>query len=130
MEHVINAPGYVNNVVDVINATEKSYLMEQMGIISKIASNDASNIGVLPSASKDVSIKFPEQCLHIINNKYSLNGLKGSKKMQNRSSLLKYQSRFYNVQKSNDVNHRGMKILWNNKLFPLLDVICVESSPY
>ena len=54
----------------------------------------------------------------ILNNKERLNGLKGSTTMQNIESLLKYQSRIYNVQRNSDVNPRGMKIIWNNKLFP------------
>ena len=62
--------------------------MEPVGIL---LSNNTSNIGMLPSASKDVSIKFSCQCINIINNKDSLNGIKSSKKMQKRESLLKYQ---------------------------------------
>ena len=37
---------------------------------------------MLPSDSKDVSINFAYQCLHIPNNKEILNGLKGSTKMK------------------------------------------------
>ena len=50
-------------------------------MIVRLASNDTSNIGMLASASKDVSIKFPDQYRHIINSKERLNGLKGSTKM-------------------------------------------------
>ena len=39
-------------------------------------------------------------------------------KIQNRESLLKYQSRIYNVKINYDVNHRGMKMRWNDKPFP------------
>ena len=52
--------------------------------IGKLASNDTSNIGMLTSASKDVSVKFADQCINIINNKEILNGLKGSTKIQKR----------------------------------------------
>ena len=55
-----------------------------MEIISKLASNDTTKIVMLPSASKYTPIKFSDQCLHTLNNKERLNGLKGSKKMQNR----------------------------------------------
>ena len=51
------------------------------------------------------------------------NGLKGITNMQKRESLFKYQSSIYNVQKNSDVNHRGMKIRRNNKLFPSLNLI-------
>ena len=51
-----------------------------MEVIGKLASNNISNIGILPSASKYVLIKFAYQCIHIINNKEILNGLKGSTK--------------------------------------------------
>ena len=34
-----------------------------------ITSNDTTNIGILSSASKYVSINFADQCLHILNNK-------------------------------------------------------------
>ena len=61
--------------------------------IGKLGSNNTMNIDMLPSASKDVSIKFTDQCLHILNNKEILNGLKSSTKIQNRESLFKYQSR-------------------------------------
>ena len=53
-----------------------------MELIGKLESNYTSNIGIIPSASKDISIKFADQCLHIINNKERLNGLKVITKMQ------------------------------------------------
>ena len=68
-----------------------------MELMGKLAGKDTKNIGMLPSASKYVSIKFAYQCLHIINNKEILNGLKGSTKMQKIQSQFKYQSRIYNV---------------------------------
>ena len=40
-----------------------------MELIGKLGSNNITKIGILPSASKEVSIKFADQCLHIINNK-------------------------------------------------------------
>ena len=69
----INEPGHGNNFVDVLNATDKKFMKEQMEIISKLACNDTSNIGMLPSASKDISVKFAYQCIHILNNKEILN---------------------------------------------------------
>ena len=55
-----------------------------MELIRKLASNETSNIGMLPIASKDVSIQFADQCIHILKNKYRLDRLKGSTKIQNR----------------------------------------------
>ena len=52
-----------------------------MELISKLASNNTSKIEMLPSASKEVSIKFEDQCINIINNKELLNGLKGITKI-------------------------------------------------
>ena len=49
---------------------------------------------MLPIDSKYVSIKFAEQCIHIVNNKDKLNELKGNTKMKKRELLFKYQSRF------------------------------------
>ena len=92
MDRAINAPGHGKNVIDVINTTDKQYLKEEMVIMGKLASSDTTNIGMLPSASKDVSIKFADQFLHILNNKEILNGLKGSTKMQKIPSQFKYQS--------------------------------------
>ena len=51
-----------------------------MELIGKLVSNYTSKIGMLPSASKYVSIKSAGQCIKIINNKEILNGLKGSTK--------------------------------------------------
>ena len=82
MDRAINAPGHENNVFDGLNATYKRYLKEEMEIIGKLACNDTSNIGMLTSASKYVSVKISYQCIHIINNKEILNGLKGSTKMK------------------------------------------------
>ena len=73
---------------------------------------------MIPSASKYVSIKFADQCLHILNNKETLNGIKSITKMQKRRPKCKYQSHIYNVKSKSDVNHRGMKIRWRYKLFP------------
>ena len=101
-----------------------------MELIGKLESNDTSNIRMLTSASKDVSIEFVEKFLHILNNKDRVNLLKGSTKMQHRESLFKYQSRLNNVQRNDDVNHIGIKLRWNNKIFPLLNVINRKSAPY
>ena len=40
MDHAINAPGHLKNVFDVLNATDKRYLKEQMEINGKLSSND------------------------------------------------------------------------------------------
>ena len=50
-----------------------------MELIGKLESNNTSKIGMLPSVSKYVSIKCSYQCINIINNKDSLNVLKGRK---------------------------------------------------
>ena len=55
---------------------------------------------------------------------------KNSTTIQQKESLFKYQSIFYNVQGNNYVMHRGMKLLWNNKLSPSLYVINIKSAPY
>ena len=99
-----------DNVVDGLYATTKRYLKEQMELIGKLSSNHTSKIGMLPNPSKYVFIKISEQCLHILDNKDRLNGLKVIKKIQKIESLFKYQSRFYNVQRNNDVQHKGTKM--------------------
>ena len=86
----INAPGHGNNVVDGLNATGKRYLNGELEIIGKLGSNDTTNIGMLPSASKYVSIKFSDQCIQIINNKEIFNGIRGSTKIKNIESSFKY----------------------------------------
>ena len=63
----INALGKGNSVVDEINATDKRNTKESIEFIGKLASNYTSSIGMLPSASKDVFIKFSDQQIHIIN---------------------------------------------------------------
>ena len=68
-DHAINSPGNGNNVVDGLNATEKRYLKVKMELIGKLRSKYTSNIGMLPSALKEVSIEFADKCLHILNNK-------------------------------------------------------------
>ena len=72
-----------------IMTMDKHYLNEQMEILGKSASNDTPNIGMITSASRDVSINLSEQCLQIITNNDRFIGLKGSTKMKNRESLLK-----------------------------------------
>ena len=60
MNPSINSPGHGKNVDDGIN-------------IGKLEINNTSMIVTLPSASKDISIKFADQCIHIFNNKDRLN---------------------------------------------------------
>ena len=55
----------------------KRYLKEKMELIGKLGMNNTTNIGMINSDSKDVSLKFSDQCLHILNNKEILNGIKG-----------------------------------------------------
>ena len=69
MYRSINEPGHGKNVVDGLNSTYKLYLKGEMELIVELAINDTSKIGMLPSASKDISIKFSDQCIHILNNK-------------------------------------------------------------
>ena len=69
MDCAINSPGNGNNIVHGINETDKRFLKGKMELIRKLSSNDTKRIGMLHSASKYVSIKFSDQCLHILNNK-------------------------------------------------------------
>ena len=66
----------------------------------------------------------------MINIKDRLNGLKGSTKMKKIESIFKYQSGFYSIQSNNDVNHRGVKLQHNNKLFPSFNAINGKSTKY
>ena len=91
--------------------------------MGKLSSNNTTDIGMLPSASKYVSINFADQCLHILNNKEILNRLKGSTKMQKIQSQFKYQSRIYNFQSISDVDHRDMKMGWKKQTFSIINNI-------
>ena len=82
MDRVINALGHGNNVVDGLNATDKHYLKKQLNLIDKLESNNTTKIGMIPSASKYVSVKFSDQCLHILNNKEIVNVFKGRSKIK------------------------------------------------
>ena len=106
----IHAPGHGNNVADILNATEKRYLKGEMGIIGELGSNNTTKIGMIPSALKYDSIKYAYQCLHILNDKEILNGLKCSTKLKNIESLFKYKSRKYNVQRNSGVNLQRYKM--------------------
>ena len=91
MDRAINTPGHVKNVVYGLNATDKWHLKGEMELIGKLESNETTKIGIIPSASKDVFIKFSDQRLHILNNKEILNGLECNRIIQKREPLLKYQ---------------------------------------
>ena len=86
LDRAINSPGHGNNVVYEFNATEKNYLRGEMELMGELSSNDTTHIGMLISASKNVSIKFADQYIHILNNKSKLNVLKGSTKMKKKQS--------------------------------------------
>ena len=64
-----SAPRHGNNVVDGLNALDKRYFEGEMKLMGKLASNYTTNIGMLTSASKYVSINFSDKCLYILNNK-------------------------------------------------------------
>ena len=55
-----------------------------MVLIAELASNYTADIGMIPSSSKDVSIKLVDQFLQILNNREIFNRLKGSTKMHKR----------------------------------------------
>ena len=74
-----------------MNATDKIILKGGKELISKLVSNETTNIVMLVSSSKDLFIKFADQCLHILNSKEILDGLKCSTKIQEIESLSKYQ---------------------------------------
>ena len=73
----INERYHGTNAVDELNAPEKCSLKQQKELIGAWESIDTSNIEILPSASKHISIKLVDQCIHILNNKERLNSLKG-----------------------------------------------------
>ena len=52
-----------------LNAMGGCYLKGEMELIGILGSNNTSKIEMLPSASKDVSIKFSDKCIHILNNR-------------------------------------------------------------
>ena len=68
-----------------------------MELLGKLRSNDTSNIGMIPSASKYVSVNFSEQCLHIISKNDTFNGLKGITKMINIQYQFKFDFIFYKI---------------------------------
>ena len=45
----MNGSGHGNNVVDGLNTTTKCYFKGEMEPIGKLASNDSSKIGMIPS---------------------------------------------------------------------------------
>ena len=57
-----------------------------MELIGKLVSNDTTKVVMLLSDPKYISVKFVYQCLHILNNKGILDGLKGSTKMQRQNN--------------------------------------------
>ena len=50
--------------------------------------------------------------------------------MQKRELIFKYQSHIYNFQSNSYINHRGMKIVRNNKFFLSINVINVQIISY
>ena len=64
MDHAINAPGH-GNICFGMNNDEKRYLKGKTEVIGKLVSNEASKIGMLPSAPKYFSVKFSDQFIHI-----------------------------------------------------------------
>ena len=44
MDRAMNSYCHENNVVDILNATDKCYLREQMELIGKLSSNYTSNV--------------------------------------------------------------------------------------
>ena len=73
MCRVINAPGCGNDFIYRLNAADKRYLKGEMKLIDRLGSNDTTHVGMIRSASKGMSIKFSDKCIHILNNKEILN---------------------------------------------------------
>ena len=69
MDNAIKEHVHGKNIVYGINATDKLYLKEKMKLIGTLSSNNTEKIGMIPSASKDVLVKFSDQFIHMINNK-------------------------------------------------------------
>ena len=56
----INEPGHGNIIFDRINKKYKRFLNKQIELLGNLESKDISKIGMLPRASKDISIKISE----------------------------------------------------------------------
>ena len=88
-----------------------------MELIGKLTSNDTPNIGILPSASKEASIKISDKCIRIINERNRSNGLKFRKKFKRDNQYSNINQIIYNIKVNSDVNHKVMQMKRNNKLF-------------
>ena len=63
----IIAPGHANNVVDGLNAKDNRYLKGKFNLLVKLSRNNISKIEILSGASKDIFVKFVDQCIPILN---------------------------------------------------------------
>ena len=54
MDRATNAPGQGK----MLYSTDRFYLKDQMGLLSKLTGNATPNIGMLPSAPKEYSVNF------------------------------------------------------------------------
>ena len=81
-------------------------------------------------ASKDVFIIISDQCIHITNNKYRLNRIKGSTKTPKKIITIQISINIYNVKRKNNIKQIGMKMRRNNNLFQSLKFVNRKSYPY
>ena len=66
----------------------------------------------------------------MINNKGRLNGLKGIIKIRKIESQFLFEPSLYNIQRNDDVKHRGMKFIPKNNFFQYLNIVYETIVPY
>ena len=125
----INYPCHGNNLVDGINNTQNLYFKEQVELVGNLKTNDTSNIGILPYASKSSSIIFQNSFYILSIISFDWTDLKDETK------------RFLNLNKNMTLFFTTLKVITtldidegklrhNDKNIPLLNVCNRKITPY
>lgn len=103
IDRAIKAPGHGKDIVDGLNATDKSYLKESM-IHTKASPDDKREKRMSPqSMSEDEKMSFAHECLRLCSHPDRLTGVKGQTKHAKREAAAKLLCRCYYTMSMDDV---------------------------
>jgi hypothetical protein len=109
IDRAIGAPGHGKDIVDGINATDKTYLASMMCLTGTPEANDSQKRMSAESMTETASKSLAFEAQRLLSLDSRINGVKGDKKHGKREANATLKQRHYHVQNPEDVEFENLK---------------------
>jgi hypothetical protein len=109
IDRAIGAPGHGKDIVDGINATDKTYLGRMMCLTGTPEANDSEKRMSAESMTETASKSLAVEAQRLLSLDSRINGVKGDKKHAKRQASATLKQRHYHVQDPDDLEFENLK---------------------